>query len=266
MKESAFVKDTVVFSKKLDSHIVKKIFVFDTLDSTNAKAKEFACAGAEDRTFVLARVQTHGRGRLDRTWQSPAGGMYLSVLLRPTITTEKTSLLSFVAALAVTTTLESYGLHAAIKWPNDVRVGGKKIAGVLLESEITGTTTDYVIVGMGINVNTAITHLSDDLQACSTSMMQELSGPVEYHRFLQTLLTMFDHYYMLFTHERYKQIMNEWKHHADTLGKQVQVQTSAETLQGTAYDIDESGFLLLKTDNGEIKKIISGDCRYLTEV
>jgi len=266
MKESAFVKNTIAFSKKLNIDIVKQVFVFDKLDSTNVKAKELACAGAEEGTFIIAQVQTHGRGRLDRVWQSPAGGMYLSVLLRPKIAMEKTSLLSFVAALAVTTTLDSYGLHATIKWPNDVRVGGKKIAGILLESEVSGNTIAYVVVGIGINLNTKMMHLSDDLQSRSTSMIQELGDPIEHHQFLQTLLTEFDHYYKLLTNEQYEQIAGEWKIHADTMGKRIRVQTLTETLQGTAYDIDESGFLFLKTDSGEIKKIMSGDCLYLNEL
>ena len=266
MKESAFVKNTTAFSKKLKIDIVKKIFVFDTLESTNSKAKELACTGAEDGTFVIAQAQTHGRGRLDRAWQSPPGGMYLSVLLRPKIAMEKTSLLSFIAALAVSTTLDSYGLHATIKWPNDVRVGGKKIAGILLESEVSGNTIDYVVVGIGINLNTTMVHLSDELQPRSTSLVHELGNSVEYHQFLKTLLTEFDHYYKLLTNEQFEQIATEWKNHADTIGKRIRVQTSSETLQGTAYDIDESGFLLLKTDSGEIKKIMSGDCLYFNEL
>jgi BirA family biotin operon repressor/biotin-[acetyl-CoA-carboxylase] ligase len=153
MKERAFVKKTREFSKRLHIDVVKNLLVFDELDSTNSTAKELALAGAEEGTVVLARTQNQGRGRFDRIWQSPEGGIYLSFILRPKVSAEKTSLLPFVAALALTKTIDSYGLHATIKWPNDVRVNGKKIAGILLESEVIGHSSNYVVVGIGMNLN-----------------------------------------------------------------------------------------------------------------
>lgn len=266
MKESVFVKKTVAFSKKIHINVVKKLLVFDELGSTNMTAKELAQGNAEDGTIVIAKMQNQGRGRFDRDWQSPKGGMYLSLVLRPIIPVEKTPLLSFVAALAVTTTIHSYGLSATIKWPNDVRVNGKKIAGILLESEVNRNIISFVIVGIGINLNIKVEHLSADIQSQSTSMEKELGHKVDYHEFLKTLLTQFDHYYNLLVDEQYEQIRDEWKNHADTLGKHVRVRTSTETLQGTAYDIDQAGFLLLQTDTGEKKRILSGDCLYCDEL
>ena len=198
MKKSAFVKKTEEFSKKLDSNFVKKLVVFDELDSTNRTAKELAAAGAEEGTIVIARTQTHGRGRFDRVWQSPEGGVYLSMILRPTVPAEKTSLLPFVAALALSTTLESYGVHAAIKWPNDVRVNGKKIAGILLESEVKGQTVNYVVIGVGVNLNIDLTMLSSDLQTRSTSLLSAVDTPVDEYEFLKKFFLQCDFYYTLF--------------------------------------------------------------------
>ena len=266
MKETTFVKKTVDFSKNLNIDLVKKLFVFDELDSTNSTAKELAQAGAEEGTVVIARTQHHGRGRFDRIWQSPDGGVYLSFILRPRISAEKTSLLPFVAALALTKTIESYGLHATIKWPNDVRVNGKKIAGILLESEIKGHAIIYVVVGIGMNLNIDRKDLSPDIQPRSTSMFHELDLPVDYHEFLRTFFTQFERVYSLFVDQKYDRIIDEWKTHTDTFGKTIRVQTSTETLQGIAFDIDPSGFLLLRTEMGEIKKILSGDCLYMNEL
>jgi BirA family biotin operon repressor/biotin-[acetyl-CoA-carboxylase] ligase len=266
MKETTFVKKTIAFSNKLHIDFVKKLLVFDDLDSTNTTAKEFARAGAEEGTIVIARTQIQGRGRFERIWQSPAGGVYLSLILRPKVSIEKTSLLPFVAALAVTKTIESYGKHATIKWPNDVRVNGKKIAGILLESEGNGHMMNYVVVGIGMNLNIDIKELSSDIRPQSTSLFHELSYPVDYHEFLKTFLKQFESFYGVFREQHYEKIIDEWKDHADTLGKIIRVETSTETVQGTAFDIDQSGFLLLRTEGGEIKKILSGDCLYFDEL
>jgi BirA family biotin operon repressor/biotin-[acetyl-CoA-carboxylase] ligase len=266
MKETIFIKKTVEFSKNLHTDLVKKLLVFDEVDSTNSTAKELAQAGAEEGTVVIARIQHHGRGRFDRIWQSPDGGVYLSIILRPRISTEKISLLPFVAALAVVKTIKLYGLHTTIKWPNDTQVNGKKIAGILLESEIKGDAIIYVVVGIGMNLNIDRKQLSPDIQSRSTSMSHELGFPVDYHEFLRTFFVQLEKTYLLFVDHSFEKIINEWKIHTDTLGKTIRVQTSTGTLQGLAIDIDPQGFLLLRTENGEIKKILSGDCLYMNEL
>jgi BirA family biotin operon repressor/biotin-[acetyl-CoA-carboxylase] ligase len=266
MKESTYVKKTEAFFEKLDIAFLKKSFVFDNLGSTNMTAKELAKAGAEEGTVVIARTQSQGRGRFERSWESPGGGVYLSVILRPNVPLEKTPLLSFVAALAVTKALSSYGLHATIKWPNDVRVNGRKIAGILLESEGGGVTINYVVVGIGINLSVDLKELSADIQARSTSLLNELHYSINYHEFLKTFFMTFQHYYGIFQEQRYGEIIDEWKAYSDTLGKSVKMKTMTETLQGTTFDVDQSGFLLLRTERGEIRKILSGDCLYFDEL
>jgi BirA family biotin operon repressor/biotin-[acetyl-CoA-carboxylase] ligase len=266
MKETKFVKKTTDFSKNLHIDLVKKMLVFDEVNSTNITAKELAQAGAEEGTVVIARRQHHGRGRFDRIWQSPDGGVYLSIILQPKKSIENISLLPLVAALTVARTITLYGLHTTIKWPNDVQVNGKKIAGILLESEIRGHEVIYVVVGIGINLNIDRKDLSPDIQPRSTSMFHELGSPVDYHEFLRTFFKQFDKIYSLFVDHQFQRIIDEWKIQTDTLGKTICVQTSTETLQGIAFDIDRSGFLLLRKENGEIKKILSGDCLYLNDL
>jgi BirA family transcriptional regulator, biotin operon repressor / biotin---[acetyl-CoA-carboxylase] ligase len=264
MSTSTFVKTTTEFLHTLD--FVKKPFVFDSVDSTNLSAKDLAKEGAEEGTVVLAKVQRQGRGRFERRWESPEGGVYLSIILRPSVPPQKASLLPFVAALAVAKTINSYGVHATIKWPNDVRVKGKKIAGILLESEGEGPKIAYVVVGIGINLSVDLESLPTDLQTRSTSLHHELGHPVESHEFLQIFFMTFEHSYEVFKGQRYTEVIDEWKTHSDTLGKNVRVQTMAGTMQGTAVDIDQSGFLLLRTANGETKKVLSGDCLYFDEL
>lgn len=266
MRKKTFVEDIQQFSKNLQIGFVKKLLVFDMLDSTNSTAKDFARADAEEGTIIIARTQCKGRGRFDRMWQSPEGGVYLSIILRPQIPVQSVSLLSFVAALSVAKTIEAHGVYATIKWPNDVRVKKKKIAGILLESEIKGDHVNYVIVGIGINLNIDIEELPSDIRSRSTSLSFELGAPLEYQNFLQTLLVQFDNVYTRLNQHQDVRLIGEWKTLSDTLGKFVRVQTPTEVLQGTAVDVNQSGFLLLKTNQGEIKKIVSGDCLYFDEL
>ena len=264
MNKSTFVKKTTLFLNTLD--FVKKPFVFDKLDSTNLTAKALAKAGAKEGTVVIARTQSHGRGRFDRIWQSPPGGIYLSLILRPTVPIQQASLLSFMTALAVTKTIRSYGVLATIKWPNDVRVNSRKIAGLLLESEGDGSKIDYVVVGIGINLCVDLKNLSSAIQEKSTSLRNELPCPVDYYDFLKIFFMTFEDYYSDFQAQKYDKILTEWKAWSDTLGKRVKIKTMTGTLQGTVDDVDNSGFLILRTEKGDTQKIITGDCLYFDEL
>lgn len=266
MKDKTFVKKTREFSKNLHIEFIKKLLVFEKLDSTNGTAKDLARAGAEEGTIIIAQKQSRGRGRFDRMWQSPEGGVYLSLILRPHVSTQNASLLPFIAALAVAKTIDSYGLYPTIKWPNDVRVNRKKIAGILLESEMDSQTISYVVVGIGVNLNVDIKDLSEDIRSKSTSISNEIGRLIDYFEFLTTLLVQFEEYYKLLFESNYGQIINEWKKQSDTIGKKIQIETASEIIEGIACGIDEAGFLMVRTNDGLIKKIASGDCVYFDEL
>jgi BirA family biotin operon repressor/biotin-[acetyl-CoA-carboxylase] ligase len=123
-----------------------------------------------------------------------------------------------------------------------------------------------VVVGIGINLNIDIKNLPSEIRTKSTSMISELGHPFDYYEFLTTLFKQFEVFYSLFIKQQYERIIDEWKTSTDTLGKTIRVHTSAETIQGVAFDVDQSGFLLLKTEKGEIRKILSGDCLYFNEL
>ena len=249
-----------------DDTFTKKIIVFDALPSTNSKAKELARNGGEEGTIVISKVQKKGRGRFDRYWESPEGGLYLSVILRPKTPSDKTTLLPLVASLAVFDTIKSYGLNTKIKWPNDVRVNRKKIAGILLESEADGNKLEYAVLGIGINLNTDINKFSRELRENVTSLSQELDTVVDYQQFLEKLLSALAAHYSVFSNGDFDTIIEKWKQHSDTLGKKVKIATSTDEIIGKACDVDQSGFLAVVTDSGEHKKITSGDCIYFDEL
>ena len=264
MNGNVYVENTTDCCRNLDIDLVKNVFVFDELSSTNIKSKEFARNGEPEGTIVISRVQTKGRGRFDRKWESPEGGFYLSIILRPQVKASKTTLLPLIAALSICETINSlYDVSSTIKWPNDVRINGKKVAGILLESESNGNKLDFVILGMGINLNMHMDQLSPELKSTSTSIANELKKSVDHHEFLRCLLLAVNRYYKVFLNRDINSILSEWKKHSDTLGRNVKVVTSSDEIVGKASDIDEAGFLIVITDSGEYKKVTSGDCFYI---
>jgi len=266
MNNKNFIEKTLDFAKTVTTHVGRKIVVYNEITSTNDKAKELAQTGADEGTIVIARTQEKGRGRFDRVWYSPIGGIYLSVIVKPQIPAEKTTLLSLIGALAVAKTITSnYNLRAMIKWPNDVRIKGKKVAGILLESEIDRNQIRYVILGIGINLNIDVNRFPRTLKHAATSLSQEFERPVDYHQFLGDLLSRLDSYYTMVINEEFETILREWKERSDTLGRKIRVVTLTEEIMGEACDVDESGFLVVHTEADEYRTITAGDCLYCDE-
>lgn len=265
MKENDFVKKTLDFSKKLNINLIKKFVVFDEVISTNDIAKQLTINGEDEGTVVISRIQKKGRGRFDRIWESPDGGMYLSIILRPKGTPEKAMLLSLMTAIVISKTMSSYNLSPKIKWPNDIRVSGKKIAGVLIESEAYQNKLKYIVIGIGINLNNNLQNLSEKIRSSSTSLLKEVGSFVDYYNFLSNLLKNLDKYYMIFLTKNFKYIIQEWKNHSDTIGQKVIINSSNEPIEGKVIDINPSGFLEVILDTGEIRIISSGEFIYLED-
>lgn len=266
MNDDTFVKKTLDSLKKMDVSFVKNFVVFNEISSTNTKAKELIKENVKDGTIVISRIQKSGRGRFKRFWESPDGGLYLSIILRPDISPDKATLLPLLAALAVSKTIGIYGISSAIKWPNDVRVNKRKIAGILLESDVYKNKLRFVILGIGINLNVDMNLFSDEIKDYTTSILSELNTPVDYCKFLENLILTLDKYYSMLKNGEFTCIISEWKDLSDTLNRRVKIITSSEEIIGKAYDIDNSGFLIVITESGEYKKIMSGDCLYFNEL
>jgi BirA family biotin operon repressor/biotin-[acetyl-CoA-carboxylase] ligase len=225
------------------------------LDSTNARARELAGEGAEDVVVVAAR-QTGGRGRLDREWSSPAGGIYASLLVRPDVPPTSAPAYTLAAAVAVAETAREFGVDAQIKWPNDVLVatdeGEKKLCGILTEMEGEADRVSWVVVGIGVNANVDAT----DLPETATSV-QEQVGAVSRREFLQGVLERFDA-----LRDDLESVVPRWRELAGTLGREVRVETPGGTVEGTATDVEFPGTLLVETDDG-VERVTAGDCEHL---
>jgi BirA family biotin operon repressor/biotin-[acetyl-CoA-carboxylase] ligase len=230
----------------------------DAVASTNDRARDLAAEGAED-VVVLADRQTGGRGRRDREWSSPSGGVWASLVLRPDLPPARVPLVTLAAAVAVTDAAREAGVEAAIKWPNDVVVpdesserGGRKLAGVLTEMEGEASRVSWVVVGTGVNVNVD----RDGLAGDATSVRAE-TGDVSRRVFVQRVLERFDD-----LRADPDAVLDAWRDRAATIGQRVAVDLGDETIEGDAVDVTEHGALVVATGDGE-RIVHSGDCRHL---
>jgi BirA family biotin operon repressor/biotin-[acetyl-CoA-carboxylase] ligase len=239
----------------------KMIFFKREVDSTNEWAKELAKHGLEEGTVVVAETQTSGRGRLSREWFSPRGGLWFSVILRPKIRAAQAARLVFVAGLSVTEVLhEKYGLEIETKWPNDVLVNGKKICGILTEMNTTGEKINFVVVGIGVNANFVVgDFLPTQLQGSATSLEDELGHKVLFEELLGTVLEKLETEYDSFMSGEYSSLLDKWKGYAKFLGRRVEVASENEVFNGLALDVDRDGALILKLEDGMIKRVFAGD-------
>ncbi|MFZ3238597.1 MAG: biotin--[acetyl-CoA-carboxylase] ligase [Stellaceae bacterium] len=230
----------------------------ETVGSTNDEAKQLARQGAADGTFVWALEQTAGRGRRGRRWSSPPGNLYASLILRPDAAPDRAAQLGFVAALAVADALRELAPELgepACKWPNDILVGGRKIAGILLESEMgEGQNLAFLIVGVGINLVSA----PPDAEYPATSIAGEGRPPPAPRAALGAFARHFDAWAQRWNREGFAPVRETWRARAAALGAQIRVRLDTATLQGKFVDIDQQGTLLIET-GGELRQISAGD-------
>lgn len=238
----------------------RNIHYFVEVDSTNDVAKTLAEQGAEEGTIVIAETQTRGRGRLGRRWESPKGGVWLSIILKPRLKSKELVKLNLLAAVAVSRTIrEEYGLAAEVKWPNDVLIDWKKICGILAEAVTERNESKYVIIGIGINANFDLSAFPEELKATASSLKEILGIEVDREHLICGLLKNFELYYEAFKTGNFKLILNDWRKFSCILGRKVQIYENDKKFDALAVDIDENGYLIIKLDDGTIKRVFSAD-------
>lgn len=245
----------------LDTKIVgRKIYHFDSIDSTNLFAKKLVKKGTEEGTVVVADVQTSGRGRKNRSWSSPKGGLWFSIILYPVIPPKSGMVVTMAVSVAIAKSLhEITGIKPAIKWPNDLTINGKKVCGILTELEAKNDVINNAVVGIGINVNN---QLDKELNKIATSLVNENATEISTSELLRLILINIDEIYNVLLNKDYKDIRVLWLSYSNIIGKKIQVQDDEIVNLGKVADIDEDGCLILDTRDGLVK-IISGDITYL---
>ncbi len=245
--------------------IGKKIYYFPEVDSTNDVAKELAEKGAENGTLIIAQTQRRGKGRNGKKWISPLGGVWMSIILRPTINPEKAPQLTLVTGVAVAETLKKQtGLDVKIKWPNDILIDNKKVCGILTEAHAKYNTLDYVIVGIGIDVNMDMELFPQELRKDATSIKEELEMEVYYVELVQRFLEKFEELYNEFNAEQFPEILRKWRKYSKTIGSYVEIHKKlGKIVRGEAVGINKQGALILELDDGTLRKVFSGKCIHL---
>lgn len=250
-------------SQGLGTRLVgRRILVYPEVASTNATASELGDRGEPEGTVVVAETQTAGRGRLGRPWFSaPHLGLWTSILLRPPMHPGEASLLSQLAAVSLAEAVAEMdpGIAPRIKWPNDLLLGEKKIAGILVEAKMEGERIDYAVVGIGLNCNHRLADFPESLQGSATSLALAVGKQVSRLRVAQALYRHMETWYLRFVEGSREPILHRVCALSETVGRSVRVETGAEQYEAFAETINPDGSLRVRLRGGETRDLVSGD-------
>ncbi|MFX0113903.1 MAG: biotin--[acetyl-CoA-carboxylase] ligase [Candidatus Hodarchaeota archaeon] len=241
--------------------VAKEIFYYPKVDSTNAIARKMVHQDTANGTVVISSVQTAGRGRLGRDWESPQGGTWLSIVLYPPYHATNLSIITIAVAVAVARTIEKeLGIEAEIKWPNDILVEGAKVCGILSEL-LSGPSGWAIIIGVGINLNIEPKDLPTPGTYPAGSLKALLGREISEERFMVAFFRNLNESYSDFLRgdQGRKRLLERWRKHAEMLGHRIIMQLGDEQLEGVAKDIDERGYLVVEAPDGKITHIMAGD-------
>ncbi|MCK5014055.1 MAG: biotin--[acetyl-CoA-carboxylase] ligase [Candidatus Omnitrophica bacterium] len=235
----------------------KDIRYFDSIASTMDAAFQLGVEGVGEGTVVCAESQTKGKGRLGRNWASPKGkGIYMSVILRPALTPADLTQLTLLGAVAVCEAVGKFcDVPAKIKWPNDILVNNKKLAGILTESSAEMDRVRFVVVGIGVNVSTPLSQMPPH----STSIKNETGKKVSRVVLMREILRSLESWYMTLGGNGFASVITRWKELSSTLGRHIRLVDPSGNVEGEAIDLDEYGGLIIRGENGLKVKRMSGD-------
>lgn len=244
---------TNVLGHQIDYH--------DEINSTNERAKQLAREGALHGMIVIAEKQLQGKGRLGRFWYSPSGtGIWLSMILRPKILPFEAPKLTLLAGVAAARAIQQVAhLTPEIKWPNDILLEGKKVSGILTEMSAEMDAINFVIVGIGINVNLLPEDFEPELKDIATSLAIQKGEKISRVHLLQCFLREMEALYEEFLHNGFADILDEWKQWTNLLGRRVKINMISDEFLATIVDIDDSGSLVVEREGGEIQHVFSGE-------
>ncbi len=254
-----FIPEEIAWDLKTE-FLGRRIIAYKKIQSTNLVAHSMAVSGAAEGTMIVAEEQKRGRGRFGRSWHSPPGlGLYFSVILKPKIPPAKAPGLSLIAAAAVVDTINDYTDNdAKIKWPNDILVKGKKTAGILTELSAEIGRTNFVIVGIGVNINHTKNDIPAEIADKATSLRISIGKKLRRVEFLQNLLLNLENEYILFKKYGLDRIRDKILKYSSLLGSDVDLKEGRKTISGRVLDIDMEGRLVVDVD-GEIRVFTAGE-------
>lgn len=261
-KQTENIKKELI-TKNLNTEFVgKNIYIFKEVMSTNTVAKFFAENEDANGLVIISEKQSNAKGRSGKPWESPKGGVWLSVILNPQITQNKIPIITLATGVAVEKTFERLGIeNGEIKWPNDVLIDDKKVCGILTEAIAKLNNIEYVIVGVGIDVNIDIDELPEELREGSNSLKAVCGKEFDENEVIRIFLEEFEKIYKVILDENYEKILKEWRKHSYSIGKEVEIRTPfAKPYDAYIVGINNDGILIVERNDGTLEKVISGEC------
>jgi BirA family biotin operon repressor/biotin-[acetyl-CoA-carboxylase] ligase len=240
----------------------KEVISYKKVDSTNDIAYQLAEKGVKEGTVILAEEQSKGKGRHGRQWASPPkGGIYMSCILRPEMAPNEIPRITLLAAVAAAKAIRATtSLDVTIKWPNDIMLDGKKICGILTEMKAEQDIAVFVILGIGINVNTAARALPKGSASLKDELQRRgIKGKVSRVEIVKKILEALEELYNISKRKGFESAIEEWKGLSDMLGSRVKVTLPNRSFEGLAHDINPDGALVVRLDSGVLEKVPSGD-------
>ena len=252
-------------TQNLDTKFLgKKVYYFSTIDTTQNFAMKIVRRNNMNGTIIIAKKQTGGRGRMKRKWKSPVGGIWLSIILHPKFGISFTTLVPIAISLALCMAIEkTLKIKPELKWPNDVTLNGKKVAGVLVDASIVSNEIEYMIIGVGINFKIKPTELANTIKktpnfyGVTTLVKKDVNSLPLLHQFLYELENIFH----MIDSKHIKKIVNQWTKRSSTIGRNVSIVTGNGRISGKAVKIDTDGALII-SNGKKVEKILAGDIRH----
>ncbi len=235
-----------------------KIYTFDTIDSTNNCARALAGCWAEEGTIIIAEQQTAGRGRLGRVWQAnPNENLTFSIILRPSVTPDRLNILPLFVAVAIAAAVEkTTGLKVECKWPNDLLINNRKFCGILIEGSVKQGTVEYVVVGIGINVNQE--RFPGELAGKATSLRLEKREIIDRQKLFREILDRMEQEYKADGATGFRSTLPLWLSHTTMINKRISVSEHGTILSGIVKGLSDDGGLIVQT-NGTERTLFAGD-------
>ena len=260
--ETEYIKASEISKDLKTEYIGKNIYVFNEVSSTNTVARFLSINDVENGTVVISEKQTNARGRSGKSWESPLGGAWLSIILNPNVEHSRLPLITLATGVAVAKTLEKVGVKdPEIKWPNDIMINGKKVCGILTEAIAKFNTIENVIIGVGIDANFNIEDFPEELKDGTTTLSAELKEKVQVADLIRIFLEEFEDISELVNHEGYEEILKEWRKRSYSIGKIVEVREPFnKNYDGYVVGIGKEGALIVEKIDGTLEKVISGEC------
>ncbi|WP_297423585.1 biotin--[acetyl-CoA-carboxylase] ligase [Clostridium sp.] len=245
------------------SKIGRNIIYFDDIDSTNIKAKELAQKDAENGTIVIAEKQTLGSGRFNRKWVSPSGGLWFTLILRPTLPPTEAPKITQIAAASVYKTLKKFNIDVTIKWPNDILLNNKKLCGILAEMKCDMDSVHYLVLGIGMNINIDKNDFDESIKSTATSLKVECKKEFKRSTILSEFLSYFEElYYKFIDNLDLSETISICRDNSNIFGKQAKLITYNKEEIVTCISLSDAGDLIVKDSNGNEKAVLTGEISF----